>query len=157
MGVYTVATPATAETSTRTATAPTSEAPTAPTDAAGVTATLTPLDTEPSPVEAAAPATPVRVPVTVLNATTIDGLAGDVSKAIGAKDWQTAKPGGYPKGDIAATTVFFKDGDEKQRQAAVQLVEQFPQLQGPTPRFFEVAPTVDAPGLVVVVTGDWKP
>jgi hypothetical protein len=33
----------------------------------------------------------------------------------------------------------------------------FPQLQGPTPRFFEVPAGVTAPGLVVVTTGDWQP
>jgi hypothetical protein len=41
--------------------------------------------------------------------------------------------------------------------AALQLIEQFPQLQGPTPRFFEVPADVQAPGLVVVAAGDWQP
>ena len=58
---------------------------------------------------------------------------------------------------MAASTVFYTEGDENQKQAAGQLIEQFPQLQGPTPRFFEAPADVQAPGLVVVVTGDWQP
>jgi hypothetical protein len=97
------------------------------------------------------------VPVTVLNETDITGLAADISAAIKAKEWQTAKPGGYPHDDVAATTVFFTEGNDKQREAALQLIEQFPKLQGPTPRFFDVPSTVDAPGLIIVAAGDWTP
>jgi hypothetical protein len=155
-GVYTVATPGTEEAATK-APAPSSAAASAPTSAPEVTAALPSLDTERSVAAETAPATPVRVPVTVLNATDINGLAADVSNKIKAKGWQTADPNGYPKDDVAASTVFFTEGDEKQRQAALQLVEQFPQLTGPAPRFFEVPAEVDAPGLVVVLAADWKP
>jgi hypothetical protein len=157
MGVYTVATPDTAETAATSAPSTHTPAPIAPTSAAKVTAVLPPLDVEPSAPAEAAPATPVRVPVTVLNSTEIDGLAADISAQIKGEGWQTAKPGGYPNADVAADTVFFTEGDDEQRQAALQLIEQFPQLQGPTPRFFEVPPEVEAPGLVIVATGDWKP
>ena len=75
----------------------------------------------------------------------------------GAEDWETGKPGGYPNDDVAADTVFYTKGDDEQRTAAEQLIEQFPQLQGPAARFFEVPDDVDAPGLVVVLTGDWTP
>ena len=51
------------------------------------------------------------------------------------------------------TTVYFTEGDETQRQAALQLVEQFPQLQGPAPRFFELPAEITAPGLVIVAAG----
>jgi hypothetical protein len=157
MGVYTVATPDTAETSASTPAAPTTAPTTAPTSAAEVTQTLAPLDVDPSVTAEATPAAPVRVPVTVLNSTDIDGLAADISAQIKGEGWKTAEPGGYPNEDVAASTVFFTEGDEKQRQAALQLIEQFPQLQGPTPRFFEVPSEVDAPGLVIVAAGDWKP
>jgi hypothetical protein len=156
MGVYTVTTPDTVETSTSTPSAPSTEPTTAPTSAAEVTQALPPLDTEPSQVEAA-PTPPVRVPVTVLNATDVPGLAARISSAIGAEKWETVDPGGYPNGDVAATTVFFAKGDEEQRQAALQLTEQFPQIEGPAERFFEVPSTIDAPGLVVVAAGDWTP
>jgi len=119
-------------------------------------ATLPPLATT---AVAAPPAVvaPVRVPVTVLNATSINGLAAKVKAAIGTKGWASPGVGAYKGGDVAASTVFFTQGDEKQRQAAVQLVDQFPQLTGPAPRFFKLPAGVTAPGLVVVVTGDWKP
>ena len=55
------------------------------------------------------------------------------------------------------TEVFFAEGDETQRQAAAQLVEQFPELQGPAPRFFDLPAEVTAPGLVVVAAGEWQP
>jgi LytR cell envelope-related transcriptional attenuator len=157
MGVYTVASPRTEETAATTAPSTHTPAPIAPTDAAEVTAILEPLDIDPDVPDAPTATAPVRVPVTVLNSTEIVGLAADVSAAIEGEGWKTAKPGGYPKEDIAASTVFFTKGDDEQREAALQLVEQFPQLQGPTPRFFEVPAQVDAPALVVVVTGDWKP
>jgi hypothetical protein len=114
------------------------------------------LDTAPSAVEAA-PATPVRVPVTVLNGTDVTGLAARVSDQIGGGGWETVEPGTYEGDDIASSTVYFAQGDEKQRQAAVQLVDQFPQLEGPVVRFFDLPEGVEAPGLVVVTAGDWKP
>jgi len=100
---------------------------------------------------------PVRVPVTVLNSTGINGLAATIAARIAANGWETPDVGAYSAGDVAASTVFFTADDENQRVAALQLIEQFPQLQGPTPRFFEVPADVQAPGLVVVAAGDWQP
>jgi hypothetical protein len=110
----------------------------------------TPVDTAP------APSTPVRAPLTVLNSTKTTGLAAKASDAFKAAGWESAGVGGYTGGDVAASTVFFTQGDETQRQAAVQLVDAFPQLQGPTPRFFDLPAGVPAPGLVVVLAADWK-
>ncbi|WP_166486458.1 LytR C-terminal domain-containing protein [Blastococcus saxobsidens] len=151
LGVYTVTQPGpTAPAAQAEAAAP----PVAPT-VAPPTQALPPLNTLPLDVEAAA-TTPVRVPVTVLNATTITGLAGKISDTVVAGGWESPGAGAYPGTDVAATTVFFTEGDEQQRQAALQLVEQFPDLAGPAPRFFEVA-DVPAPGLVIVATGNWQP
>ena len=97
------------------------------------------------------------MPVTVLNSTEITGLAAKIADAVVAAGWESPGVGAYTAGDVAASTVFFTEGDENQRQAAVQLMEQFPQLQGPAPRFFELPADVTAPGLVVVATGDWQP
>jgi hypothetical protein len=125
--------------------------------AASDTAALPPL-TNSAPVAAPpAAAAPVRVPITVLNATTVNGLAGKAAKAFSAKGWQAPSVGAYKGGDIASSTVYFAQGDEKQRQAAVQLADMFPQLTGPAPRFFQLPAGVTAPGLVVVLTGDWRP
>jgi Tfp pilus assembly protein PilX len=125
--------------------------------AASDTAALPPL-TNSAPVAAPPAVTvPVRLPITVLNATTVNGLAAKAAKAFTAKGWQAPSVGAYKGGDIASSTVYFAQGDEKQRQAAVQLADQFPQLTGPAPRFFQLPAGVSAPGLVVVLTGDWRP
>ena len=80
----------------------------------------------------------MRAPITVLNATKTTGLAAKASDGVRGRRLESAGVGGYTGGDIAASTVFFTEGDETQRQAAVQLVDAFPQLQGPTPRFFQL-------------------
>ncbi|MFD2091729.1 LytR C-terminal domain-containing protein [Blastococcus deserti] len=151
LGVYSFVSPEATETSAQTPASPTAAAPVVP----DVTA-LPELPSDPIEVEPLV-AAPVRVPVTVLNSTAINGLAAKVAATVAAGGWETPGVGAYPGSDVAATTVFFTEGDETQRQAATQLIEQFPQLQGPTPRFFEVPADVQAPGLVIVTTGDWQP
>ncbi|TFV73334.1 hypothetical protein E4P39_14530 [Blastococcus sp. CT_GayMR19] len=150
LGVYTYVSPqpqdAAAQSPAVTSTVPT---PAPPSD-------LPALATESVPVEPVA-AAPVRVPVTVLNATDITGLAGKISTAVVGAGWESPGVGAYEGGDVAVSTVFFTEGDENQRQAALQLIEQFPQLSGPAPRFFELPAELTAPGLVVVAAGDWQP
>jgi hypothetical protein len=150
LGVYSFVSPETKEAASQTP-ATQSSAPVLTSQAP-----LPELDTTPIEV-APAPTTPVRVPVTVLNGTEITGLAAKAAATFGTGGWETPGVGGYTGGDVAASTVFFTEGDETQRQAALQLVDAFPQLQGPTPRFFELPADVTAPGLVVVLAGDWQP
>ncbi|MDP5185208.1 LytR C-terminal domain-containing protein [Blastococcus sp. BMG 814] len=149
LGVYTVTAPEKEE-----AAAATSAPASAPTVAVP-TAALPPLPENPVVVEPVI-TTPVRVPVTVLNATNISGLAATISGAVVAGGWESPGVGAYPGTDVSATTVFFTEGDEQQRQAALQLIDQFPELAGPAPRFFDVA-DAPAPGLVIVATGNWQP
>jgi hypothetical protein len=149
LGVYSYVSPQTKQVAAQ------SPATTAPAIVPDATAPLpalpsTPVDTAP------APAAPVRAPITVLNSTKTTGLAKKASDAFVAAGWQSGGVGAYTGGDVAASTVFFTQGDETQRQAAVQLVDSFPQLQGPTPRFFQLPAGVTAPGLVVVLAADWK-
>jgi hypothetical protein len=151
LGVYSFVSPETKEMAAQAPASPSSVAPVVP-DAGSLPA----LPTTPAEVEPIV-TSPVRVPVTVLNSTGINGLAAKIAASVAAGGWETPGVGAYPAGDVAASTVFFTEGDENQRVAALQLIEQFPQLQGPTPRFFEVPADVQAPGLVVVVTGDWQP
>jgi hypothetical protein len=152
LGVYSYVSPATTEAGSRAAAAnPTTSAAVVP-DVDSLPA----LPTDPIEVEPVV-TSPVRVPVTVLNSTDINGLAAKVAATVAAGGWETPAVGAYTADDVAASTVFFTEGDENQRQAAVQLIEMFPQLQGPTPRFFELPAEVQAPGLVVVTTGDWQP
>jgi hypothetical protein len=149
LGVYQVVSPDTDEAGSQASAAETS---------APVTPEVSALPTLPTapPVEPTV-AAPVRAPVTVLNATQITGLAAKIAASVAAAGWETPAVGQYTATDVAASTVFFTEGDETQRQAAVQLVDQFPQLAGPAPRFFEVPADVAAPGLVIVTTGDWQP
>jgi LytR cell envelope-related transcriptional attenuator len=152
LGVYSFASPDTKEVAS--SSSATSGAQGAATAAVPGVSDLPALSTAP-----AAPTTPapvVHAPVTVLNATQINGLAASVAGVIKGGGWETTPVGAYTNKDVATSTVFFTQGDETQRQAAVSLVDQFPQLHGPAPRFFDV-PNNAAPGVVVVVTGDWKP
>jgi hypothetical protein len=149
LGVYQFTSPQTDEAAATQPTAP-SPAPLAP------VAPLPELNTEPAPVEPVVTA-PVRVPFVVLNSTSVTGLAAKISTAVVGGGWEAAGVGAYEGGDIAASTVFFTEGDETQRQAAVQLVDQFPQLSGPTPRFFELPAEVPPSSLVIVAAGDWTP
>jgi hypothetical protein len=148
LGVYTYVAPAPQDAAAQTPVV------TAPTGAP--TSELPPLPTEPVAAEPTV-AAPIRVPVTVLNGTDINGLAGKISSAVVDAGWESPGVGAYEGGDVAVSTVFFTEGDENQRQAALQLIEQFPQLTGPAPRFFELPADVTAPGLVVVAAGDWQP
>ncbi|SDF29852.1 LytR cell envelope-related transcriptional attenuator [Blastococcus aurantiacus] len=155
LGVYQVTSPKADEASavTRNTPATTSVAPVTPLPP------LPELDTgeATAPVEEVAPSTPVRVPVTVLNATDITGLAAKISGAVVGGGWEAAGVGAYEGDDVAASTVYYTEGDETQRQAALQLIDQFPQLQGPALRFFDLPADVTTPGLVVVAAGEWTP
>jgi hypothetical protein len=155
LGVYTVVSPGTEEASGSSA------AQTSAPGAARSTAVLPPLQTEEleidiAPETQAAPVAPVQAPVTVLNATDINGLAGRVSETIKAAGWETSGVGTYLADDVAASTVFYTEGDEIQRQAAETLKAQFPQLQTTAVRSFEVPADVAAPGIVVVLAADWQ-
>jgi hypothetical protein len=153
LGVYSFVSPETQEAAAGT-TATRTSAASVPSE----TAVLPPLETSDLEVEvAAAPPTPVHAPVTVLNATDVNGLAAEVAAVIAAGGWETPGVGTYLADDIATSTVFYTDGDETQRQAAESLKAQFPQLQTTAVRFFEVPADVAAPGVVVVLTAEWQP
>ena len=157
LGAYSLVSPHTKVAASRSSSTAGVDAASAAAAAASDTAALPPLTTTAPVAAAPVDAAPVRLPITVLNATTVNGLAAKAAKAFTAKGWQAPSVGAYKGGDIASSTVYFAQGDEKQRQAAVQLVNQFPQLTGPAPRFFQLPAGVSAPGLVVVLTGDWRP
>ncbi|MGY2127198.1 LytR C-terminal domain-containing protein [Blastococcus sp. SYSU DS0617] len=152
LGVYQVTSPKTDEAAATTRNAPA----TAPATAPFVPPPLPELKTETEPVEPVA-STPVRAPVVVLNATNVTGLAARIAGTVTSGGWESPGVGAYEGDDVPATTVFYTEGDETQRQAAVQLVDQFPELQGPAPRFFELPAEITAPSLVIVAAGDWQP
>ena len=153
LGVYQFTSPQTDEASAATQNVPVT------TPVAPVTSLppLPELDVEPvEPVEET-PSAPVRVPFTVLNATTVNGLAAKISDAVVGGGWESAGVGAYNGDDVAASTVYFTEGDETQRQAALQLIDQFPELQGPAPRFFDLPAEITTPSLVIVAAGEWTP
>ncbi|MGY1747478.1 LytR C-terminal domain-containing protein [Blastococcus sp. SYSU D00695] len=151
LGVYSFTAPETREAAdARPEPTPTTSAPVVTSGA------LPPLSVEPLPPVAEVPPTPVRVPVTVLNATGVTGLAGTIADVLAGEGWETVDTGAYEGDDVAVTTVYFTAGDETQRQSAQQLVEAHPEVTGPVERFFEV-PEASAGGLVVVAAGDWQP
>ncbi|MGY1710176.1 LytR C-terminal domain-containing protein [Geodermatophilus sp. SYSU D00758] len=154
LGVYSFTAPDARE-AARSQAAPATATPVA--SAPAVPSALPSLSVAPlPPVEEEAPAGPVRSPVTVLNATGINGLAADIAAALGTKGWESPGVGAYTGGDVAATTVYYTPGDATQQQAAEQLAQDFPQITTVATRFFEV-PDVAAPGIVVVAAGDWRP
>jgi hypothetical protein len=110
----------------------------------------------PSPEVVPSAVGPVRAPITVLNSTNITGLAGDIGDQLTDGGWEVTGTDQSPVEDVATTTVYYTAGDTTQQQAATQLVEQFPDVSGPVPRYFDV-PDQPAPGLVVVATGNWRP
>ncbi|CCH86229.1 protein of unknown function [Modestobacter italicus] len=149
LGFWSFTSPGTTETAAQTpvtSDAPASSAPVLPsTETAAPTAEVAPT-----------PVGPVFAPITVLNSTRINGLAGDVGDAFSAAGWEVIGTGESPVQDVATTTVYYTEGDTVQQQAATQLAEQFPDVTGPVARYFDV-PDEPAPGLVVVATGNWQP
>ncbi len=101
---------------------------------------------------AAGPRRPVRVPLTVLNNTTVTGLAHSAAQDFESHGWRVSQVSNYT-GRLAATTVFYRDGDAAQRRAARALAAQFPGIA-------QVAPTSTAlspgSGLTVVLAPDWS-
>ncbi|MCZ2817623.1 LytR C-terminal domain-containing protein [Modestobacter sp. VKM Ac-2984] len=148
LGVWTFTGPGTEETSAQT------PLPTASEPAPAVSSVP---ESVPAPEAVSAePVGPVFAPVTVLNSTSITGLAGSIGDQFAAAGWEVIGTAGSPVSDVATTTVYYSEGDTVQQQAAAQLVEQFPDVTGPVARYFEV-PGVADPGLVVVATGNWRP
>ena len=104
----------------------------------------------PAPTKAAVP-TPARVPLTVLNNTTVTGLARTAAQDFKAHGWSVDQVANYT-GRLAATTVFYRDGDAAAQRAARALARQFPEIAEVAPR----SPALPAGnGLTVVLAPDW--
>jgi hypothetical protein len=104
----------------------------------------------PAPTKAAVPA-PARVPLTVLNNTTVTGLARTAAQDFKAHGWSVDQVANYT-GRLAATTVFYRDGDAAAQRAARALARQFPEIAQVAPR----SPALPAGnGLTVVLAPDW--
>ncbi len=106
-----------------------------------------PAPTTPAPAPPTRPATP-RAPLTVLNNSTIAGLADRAAGEAQVRGWQVAQVGNFA-GRLPATTVYYTPGDAAQEAAARQLAREFPPVEQVLPRYAGLPPT--PAGLVLVV------
>lgn len=119
-----------------------------PPDAAGTTPAA------PAPVTTAGPESPSMLPVTVLNNSSLTGLASKVAGELEAGGWPIAELLNYSETQVPATTVFFTPGNAAEEAAAQALVVQFPEITGGAEPRFE---GLDGAGLTVAAVGDWVP
>ena len=99
------------------------------------TPTPTPTST-PTPTPTPTPAV-AKVPVVVLNQTTVTGLAARFQKELEAGGWRVSGIDDF-RGNVPATTVYFPPG---LRAAAKALMAQFPQVGRIRPAFTGISTT----------------
>ena len=119
------------------------------------TRTATVVPPPPSPRPSATPppgTTPARAPLTVLNNSTIGGLADRAAGQVQNRGWQVAQVGNFA-GRLPVTTVYYTPGDGSGQAAANELAHEFPQIDQVLPRYAGLPPT--PAGIVLVVTKDW--
>lgn len=98
--------------------------------------------------------TPTLLPVTVVNNSTLDGLAALVAGVLETNGWEIETLLNYSETQIDATTAFYTPGDAAQEAAAQSMIAQFPEIAGGAePRFDGLA----GEGLTLAVVGDWVP
>jgi hypothetical protein len=135
--------------------APTASSPSLPTSAPARTTTApSPTAGPPRTTVAPPPRTTAaaRAPLTVLNNSTIRGLADRAAAEAQNRGWQVAQVGNFA-GRLAATTVYFTPGDSAGEAAARELAREFPQIDQVLPRYAGLPPT--PAGIVLVVTRTW--
>jgi LytR cell envelope-related transcriptional attenuator len=132
---------------------PTSTAPTASmTPSRATTAAPTTATASPTSSPAGLPAVP-RAPLTVLNNSTIAGLADRAAAAAERRGWQIAQVGNFA-GRLPVSTAYYTPGNAAEERAARQLAAEFPQVGQVLPRYAGLPPT--PAGVVLVVTRDWS-
>jgi hypothetical protein len=118
----------------------------------GARTTTAPRTTVAPPPGATPPRTSARAPLTVLNNSTIRGLADRAAGEVQNRGWQVAQVGNFA-GRLATTTVYYTPGDAAGQAAANELAREFPQIDQVLPRYAGLPPT--PAGIVLVVTKDW--
>jgi len=117
------------------------------------TATVVPPPLSPRPSATPPPGTTAaRAPLTVLNNSTIGGLADRAAGQAQNRGWQVAQVGNFA-GRLPVTTVYYTPGDGSGQAAANELAHEFPQIDQVLPRYAGLPPT--PAGIVLVVTKDW--
>ena len=116
------------------------------------TGTVVPPPATPPP-SATPPRIPAaRAPLTVLNNSTIGGLADRAAGEAQNRGWQIAQVGNFA-GRLPVTTVYYTPGDSAGQAAATELAREFPQIDQVLPRYAGLPPT--PAGIVLVVTKSW--
>lgn len=116
------------------------------------TASRTTVGPPPRTTAAPPPTSAARAPLTVLNNSTINGLADRAAGEVQNRGWQVAQVGNFA-GRLPATTVYYTPGDAAGQAAANELAREFPQIDQVLPRYAGLPPT--PAGIVLVVTKDW--
>jgi LytR cell envelope-related transcriptional attenuator len=139
--------------STRSPSAPATRATGSPNPTDTVTVTVVPPPASPRSSAAPPPGTAAaRAPLTVLNNSTIGGLADRAAGQAQNRGWQIAQVGNFA-GRLPVTTVYYTSGDGSGKAAADELAREFPQINQVLPRYAGLPPT--PAGIVLVVTKDW--
>ena len=127
---------------------------TSPPTSATVT-TAVPTTTVPPPTTGAPSTLPpvARAPLTVLNNSTIAGLADRAAAAAERRGWQIAQVGNFA-GRLPVSTAYYTPGNAAEERAARQLAAEFPKIGQVLPRYAGLPPT--PAGIVLVVTRDWS-
>lgn len=108
----------------------------------------------PDPTTSSVPPSPAVLPVTVLNNSSVTGLASRVAAELEAGGWPIAELLNYDETQVPATTVFFTPGNTAEEAAAQAMIAQFPEISGGAePRFAGL----DGSGLTLAAVGDWVP
>lgn len=132
-----------------TTSSPAASSPSAvPSEGTGVGSEPAPT-TPPEPTRTSA----ARAPLTVLNNSTISGLADRAAREAQGQGWVVAQVGNFA-GRLPATTVYYTPGNAAQEAAARELAREFPHVEQVLPRYAGLPPTPD--GIVLVVTKDWS-
>ncbi len=147
-----------APTSTAPSTAPSTAEPTASATTVAPTRATTAVPPPPAPTTPSAPATSgpagvPRAPLTVLNNSTVAGLADRAAAAAERRGWDIAQVGNFA-GRLPVSTAYYTPGDPASERAARQLAVEFPQVGQVLPRYAGLPPT--PAGVVLVVTRDWS-
>jgi hypothetical protein len=116
------------------------------------TASRTTVAPPPRTTAAPPPTSAARAPLTVLNNSTINGLADRAAGEVQSRGWQVAQVGNFA-GQLPTTTVYYTPGDAAGQAAANELAREFPQIDQVLPRYAGLPPT--PAGIVLVVTKDW--
>lgn len=146
-GTSSTTAPPTSPTTRSTTTPPTSASSTSP---AGPTTTVAPPPVTTTAPAGGPPGVP-QVPVRVFNNSTIKGLAAEAAGDFQQAGFDVVQVGNYAQSNIPTTTAYYTNQPGEQATAQA-LAQQFGMQTAP--RFPGIA--FDGPGVVVIVTNDFK-